>query len=78
MNPAHMDRILDLLKQEEVQDALWCVDVCERNANLDQQEADEWRRRDWALTYGTLRTNTSSMDIVSSRRFVARIVPTDA
>jgi len=55
MNPTHMDRILDLLKQEEVQDALRFVDLCKRNGNMDQQKADEWRRR-----------------------FVARIVPTDA
>ena len=44
-NPAHMDSILELLKREDAQDALWFVDVCERNGNMNQPEGDEWRRR---------------------------------
>ena len=30
---------------EQVREGLWLVNVFERNGNMDQVEADEWRRR---------------------------------
>ena len=37
--------VLELMTPEEVGDALWFVDVMERPAPIDAEEADEWRRR---------------------------------
>jgi hypothetical protein len=44
-DPAIIDRTLDLLRLEEVQDCLRFVDVCERGQHMGQIAADEWRRR---------------------------------
>jgi len=40
-----MNELLALMTPEEIDDGLWFVDVCERNGNMDQAEADEGRRR---------------------------------
>jgi len=40
-----LNELLSLITTEEIEDGLWFVDVCERNGNMDQAEADEWRRR---------------------------------
>jgi hypothetical protein len=45
INTAVMERTLDLLTLEEVQDCLRFVEVMERGQNMSQVEADEWRRR---------------------------------
>jgi len=40
-----IDRTLDLLTPEEIQQALWFVAVCERKGTMRRAAADEWRRR---------------------------------
>ena len=45
MDPARMNDLLSLMTPEEIEDGLWFADVCLRNGNMDQLEADEWRRR---------------------------------
>ena len=37
--------VLELMTPEEVGDALWFVDVMERPAPIDAEEAETWRRR---------------------------------
>ena len=44
MNARQIDTILDLMKPEEISDALWMIEVFEQ-WNMPAEEADEWRRR---------------------------------
>ena len=41
MDATRMNELLSLTTPEEIDDGLWFIDVCERNGNMDQAEADE-------------------------------------
>ena len=45
MTSATVNEVLARMTPEEIRDGLWFLDVCERSGNMDQEEADEWRRR---------------------------------
>jgi hypothetical protein len=45
MNTARIDATLAQLKDDEITEARWFVEVCERFGTMRQAEADEWRRR---------------------------------
>jgi hypothetical protein len=45
MNTARIDATLTQLTDDEIAEAHWIVEVCERFGTMRQAEADEWRRR---------------------------------
>ena len=45
MDPAKMNAVLAQRKPDEIEEALWFVDVCERAGGTPPEEAAEWRRR---------------------------------
>jgi hypothetical protein len=40
-----MNAVLAEMKPEELRDALWILQVCERGGGTSAEEAAEWRRR---------------------------------
>ncbi|RLA52831.1 MAG: hypothetical protein DRQ65_06610 [Gammaproteobacteria bacterium] len=45
MDADRMNAILALLTPDEIEDALFFVEICERGGGTPPEEADEWRRR---------------------------------
>ena len=43
MHLAKMNELFSLMTPEEIDDGLWFVDVCERNGNMGQAEAQRWK-----------------------------------